>query len=206
MLKIIFTFLFIIMQIEANTITFISDETYTPEYKIHIDVKIEDRAKLTEARVYFKTDKEKPYQVYAPMKCNHRGLCRGYLSIPLEKTKNIYCKVIYLNKVDKVYASERFEMQKVQKLILGNNQSNSRSTTALKTDFKIIPKLRGFKNFSIAKIKKSKKIGVVAGLISERSAGIKNASKEIRGRYYGRDFDLMPLTAVGTIILMLLVL
>ena len=204
----IFTiFLFFSVELLANEIKVLSEDSYLIGYRIRVDANIIDKGKILQARVYFKSSQSKDYQVYAPMKCIGSS-CRAILPIPIGKNRAIDYKIIYINSNEKIYSTNSLMLRAKEMIALQNNQKKDTKALILKTDSKRVPKsIKGFRdNFVIKTIKKSKRIGVLAGLISAKKAGVSSLVTGIDGTFRGDTAPAIPVAILGGIMMLLILL
>lgn len=181
--------------------------SYASGYRIYIDVIIEDQNFIETARVYFKSQKNEKYKFFSSMKCT-KGLCRGTLPAPIDSTNKIYYSVIYSNKLHKVFRSEELVMKQKEMLILGQNQTKDKTHFVVNTEFENAPSsIVGFSDdFSIAKVQKYNRIGVLVDMLDKEEAGIKNISSEIRSEYGGNASTTVSPILIGALIVLLIAL
>ena len=189
----------------ANEIKSLTKQPYATGYRINIDASIYDKKGVEEARVYFKSSQEEPYQVFAKMKCKKK-LCRAVLPMPKASTYNIYYKIIYKNNIAKVYQGKEYLMYKKEILSLQTNQTKDRKPQILYTDLYKAPRLiKGFGgNYTIRSILKNNKLGVLTGFVPQEKAGILDKSTDINASYNGWAAEGLSAGIVGGIILFLM--
>ncbi|RLA81270.1 MAG: hypothetical protein DRG78_09470 [Epsilonproteobacteria bacterium] len=189
----------------ANNIKSTTKEAYGAGYRINIDALINDKKDIIDARVYFKSSKNEPYQYFSKMKCKGK-LCRGVLPIPKMSTHNILYKIIYKNGIGKVYEGKEYLMYEKEILVLQSNQTKDRKYQTIYTDLqKSTGSIRGFTgNYGIKTVPKSDRLGVLAGFVSPQNANISDKSDEIDARYHGWAAEALPAGVVGAIILLLM--
>ncbi|MDQ7084745.1 MAG: hypothetical protein Q9M36_07345 [Sulfurovum sp.] len=191
----------------ANNIKSLTAQPYASGYKINLDVSIEDKKEIKEARVYFKTSQKASYQVFAKMKCKGK-LCRAILPAPQKTTRMIYYRILYKNTINKVYKGKEYRMVKKEILSLRSNQTKDRSHLNLYTDLtKQVDNITGFGgDYSISTISKNNRLGILAGFITADTTDSNNKSNEdkIDATYRGWVAEGLPAGIVGTIILILM--
>ena len=203
--KIIFIILILSDIINANDIKSLTVHPYATGYRVNIDASIDDKKGIDEARVYFKSSKSQPYQVFSKMKCKGK-LCRAVLAIPKANTYNIYYKIIYKNSIGKVYEGKEYLMYKKEILALQSNQTKDRTHQVIYTDLKKRPySIKGFGgDHTIKSVSKDNRFGALAGFVPLQSAGISDKSEEIDATYHGWAAEALPAGIVGAIILVLM--
>jgi len=185
----------------------IQKDFYAPNYRINIDATIEDRNFIESARVYFKSQKDDKYRVFSSMRCK-KSLCRAVIPSPISSTNNIYYRIVYSNKLHKVFSSRELMITKKDMLILAQNQTKDKSEFTIYSEFAKIPKsVVGFSdNFNIKQVKKANRIGVIIDITDKKDAGIKDISKEIRSDYGGNASSNISPILIGALLMLLIAL
>ena len=180
---------------------------YAPNYRINIDATIEDKNFIESARVYFKSQKSAKYEVFSSMKCK-KSMCRAVIPAPISSTNKIYYTIVYSNKLHKVFSSRELVVEKRGMLILAQNQTKDKSKFIINTEFAKAPSsVVGFSdNFTINKVKKANRIGVLVNIVDKTDAGIKNISKEIRSDYGGNASSSISPILIGALLMLLVAL
>lgn len=166
MKKLIVVFIVLTSFLRAGTIQSDEHEFFTIGFRIAVKALIDDAAGIYEARVYFKRDRVKDYQVFSQMECMGS---RCYAEIPLTsvRLRKLNYVIVYQNSAGSAFKSSTYTMEKRDLLELPSWQSLNKKEMLLYTEYAKAPKsINGF--MDNMKIQKSSEdvLGVAVGLYS----------------------------------------
>lgn len=189
--------------LHAQSVDVVNEEFFASDYRLMIDATITDRNGIVDARLYFKRAKDQQFHFFAPMKCKGK-LCRGYIPAPHSDTQKVEYKVVYKNKKKMIFSSDNYRVKKRELLALQMNQTKDKSPFVIKTEFAKQPTLYGFAdNYSIKKVAIKDKFGVLADMLTQQEAGVKDMSQIDVLSYSGIGIDIPPYAAIGVVLLVL---